>query len=107
MKNDSKALVRTRRTPEQAKALLAEQQRCGMTDEDFTTEHGIAPSTLIRWRRAYTSPTPRWIEVGKGLVSQSGNAMALVRLQDGVCIDLQSGFEVDSIAGLIERLRKG
>ena len=107
MKNDSSTLVRTRRTPEQAKALLAEQQRCGITDEDFAMEHRIAPSTLIRWRRAYASSTPRWIEVGNGSIGQSDKVMAQVRLQDGVCIDLQSGFEVDSIAGLIERLRIG
>lgn len=99
--------TKKRRTPEEAAALLAEQQRQGISDEQFATTQGITLSTLVRWRRRQQkSQTPRWIEVDQAPCVAPGTSMAQLRLADGLVIELCAGFEVDRMAQLIERLRQ-
>ena len=110
MEMDSNPPPRVRRTPEQIKELLVEHEHSEKPALKFATEKGIAVSTLWAWRRRYRTKSPRgprWIEVANGSANAPSQPMAQVHLVDGLVIDLNAGFEVESIALLIERLRKG
>ena len=101
---------RTRRTPEQIKALLQEQERSDRSAEDFASEHGIAVSTLWRWRRKHRGGAPgaqpRWVEVGNRSGAIGSSAVAEVRLADGLSIELHAGFDVVAMATFVDRLRQ-
>jgi len=100
---------RIRRTPEQINEILDELELAGQSIEEFAKQRDIVLSTLRTWRRRYrpsnTRGEPRWVEVHHR-VGLSAGTMAQVRLSDGLSIELYPGFDVTSLAGLIERLRK-
>ena len=107
MEKETNRPPRIRRTPEQIKSLLTEQAKSGKPVVDFAAEKGIPLSTLWGWRRRHRSvEKAHWIEVGNG-TALMGAKMATVHVGQGVDIDLCAGFEIDPIAGLIQRLRKG
>ena len=111
MENDSIRTRRVRRKPEQIRELLKEYKQSGKSVEEFAAEQGIAVSTVWAWRRRYRAspqiPSPRWVEVDNASAAIQPRAMAQVRMSDGLSIELNPGFEVPTVAALIDQLRKG
>jgi hypothetical protein len=58
--------TRIRRSRDEIKQLLADYDRCDLTQEQFALENGISLSTLTRWlrlrRKAVDSHQPRFVE---------------------------------------------
>lgn len=110
MKTPSRRIQRLRRTPEQIRTILEEYERGSKGSHEFAAEQNIAVSTLWAWRRRYGSGSkagrPRFVEVSKESISALGGATAQIRFPDGLTVELSSGFAVEPVAQLVQRLRQ-
>jgi len=110
MKIQSRRIQRVRRTPEQIRIILEEYELGSKGAHAFAAEQGIAVSTLWAWRRRYGRGStkvgrPRFLEVSKESLSALGGATAQIRFPDGLTVQLSSGFAVEPVAQLVQRLR--
>lgn len=92
---------RTRWTPEQAKVVLDELERSGMSPRAFAARRGMDPERLYRWRARLSGSTTRSIAKvtapGFTEVSVSGAPVAHYRT-------LGNGFEIVMTSGVLVRV---
>lgn len=111
MKAPSRRIQRLRRTPEQIRIILEEYEQGSKGAHEFAAEQNIAVSTLWAWRRRYgvgstKAARPRFVEVSKESIAALGGATAQIRFPDGLTVQLSSGFAVEPVAQLVQRLRQ-
>jgi len=111
MQTSSRRPRRIRRTPEQIKLILEKYERGNQPPHEFVAAEGFALSTLWAWRRRYgfsaRGRRPRFVEVGSPNIAALSGAATQVRFADGLAIELKAGFAVESVAQLIQLLRRG
>ena len=92
--------IRTRRTAEQWRSLIAEQAECGLSQAAFCKRKRLSLSTFTLWKRrlaesgepsaTQSGEQDSWIDLGQLSSSRAGWDIEL-DLGDGVCLRLRRG----------------
>ncbi len=100
---------RRRRSRAEAEQLVAEYEASGISQEEFCQRHGMALSTLARYRkwrrqeqRQGTQPG-RWVAVELS-PPRSGDSGLVVVLASGRRVEVGRGFDTQTLAQLMRVL---
>ena len=104
---------RRRRSRAEAEQLVAEYEASGLGQEEFCLKHGLALSTLARYRKRRQQQLEagggsRWVAVelsdpNQATVSAAGSGLAVV-LSGGRRIEVGRGFDGNTLAQLLREL---
>ena len=99
---------RRRRSRAEAEQLLAEYEASGISQEDFCRQHGLALSTLARYRKwgregREDAGPGRWVAVEVPPPHPAGSGLAVV-LAGGRRIEVGRGFDAETLEQLIRLL---
>jgi len=98
--------VRPHRTPAQREEILAAYRQTSLSSHQFAHRHGIAASTLFRWRRQSPGSSHRdtaeWIEVPNLIGSRPPAPVYRLCFANGVSVELPAGFQPDEVRTLAE-----
>ena len=107
MRSSSRA--RPHKTPAERVEILRAYGQTVLSAHRFAREHGIAPSTLFRWRRLGENPTrpdrAEVIEVPNLLVPPHAAPAYCLRFAHGVSLEVGSGFKPEELRALVEIVR--
>ncbi len=102
--------TRRRRSRAEADQLVAEYEASGISQEEFCQRHGLALSTLARYRRWWRqeqreSANPgRWVAVELAGGQSAGASGLAVVLASGRRIEVGRGFDAQTLAQLLSLL---
>lgn len=100
---------RRRRSRAEAEQLVAEYETSGISQEEFCQRHGLALSTLARyrkWRRQQgrdEAGSGRWVAVELSPPQPAGSGLAVV-LAGGRRIEVGRGFDATTLRELMSLL---
>ena len=104
------ARPRRRRGRAEAEQLVVEYEAGGMSREEFCRKHGLALSTLVRYRRrreqgqdAGAGPS-RWLAVELSGAHPAGASGLVVVLKGGRRIEIGRGFDTQTLQQLVSLL---
>ena len=100
---------RRRRSRAQAEQLVAEYEASGIGQEEFCRQHGLALSTLARYRkwrqeRGEAVGPGRWVAVELAGSPQAGASGLAVVLAGGRRIEVGRGFDARTLEQLLRVL---
>ena len=103
-------VIRKYHTPGQREEILANYQRSGLTQREFTQREGICLSTLQRWLKQPFQPRPEanppgFIPVANLLAQATVPACYRVRFTGGVILEVPSGFCARELQDLFQALK--
>ena len=97
------------RNPAEADQLAAEYEASGLSREAFCVQHNVTMKTLARYiarrrrQRAVQEPGPEWVAVEVAR-SRAGGGEIVVSLAGGRRIEVQPGFDADTLRKLVSVL---
>lgn len=100
---------RRRRSRAEAAQLLVEYEASGISQEEFCQGHGLALSTLARYRkwreqrRRDEADAGRWVAVELASPQAAASGLAVV-LSGGRRIEVGRGFDAQTLAQLVSLL---
>ena len=104
--------VRRRRSRAETEQLAAEYATSGLSRQEFCRQHGLALSTLQRYRKRGQAPAVgnRWLTVelsgaNQARGSEAGSGLALV-LSRGRRIEVGRGFDPETLSRLVKLLER-
>lgn len=103
-----KMKIRSRhyRTAAEKAELVAAYHRSGLSQRDFSLQHGIASSNLQRWVRQHEQPARRQqsaalVEVPNLLANRPSAGAYRFHFPDGLELELARGFDVEEVRALV------
>jgi len=106
-----RSCVRHHKSLAERAALLAAYERSGLTQREFAAQHGIALSTLQRWKvtclPSLADPSGPLLEVPNLMEARSAICTYRLHFPQGVVLEVSSGFspgELDTLAHLLRDL---
>ena len=90
------------------KTLVDEQRQSGLPASIFCREHDLKVSQFYRWRRKFQKQTPMrssngFIQLIPTTSKGSGSGIR-IRFFDGLCIEVDRGFDPFSLRAAVETL---
>jgi len=101
--------ARPHKTSAQRAEILAAYRQTALSSHPFARRHGIAASTLFRWRRQASASTEggaaTLIEVPHLLGQQPPAPAYCLRFANGLSVELAAGFQPDEVRTLAQLIR--
>lgn len=101
------ATNRKRRSPAQREKILSGYRRSQLTQRAFAAQAGIGLSTLQLWlRKSAAAPAAPagFVQVPNLLPQPAAPAVYRLHLQNGIIVEIGSGFERTEVAALLQLL---
>jgi transposase-like protein len=105
----AKRLRAERWTPEQARAVLAEIGRRGVTVKQFASERGLGVERLYRWKRRLgrqLSASPAGVNFSEVTIRPSSSGSAIeIELPGGIALRVCGDSRLEDTIAIVSRLR--
>jgi hypothetical protein len=98
------------RTRAEKAKIVAAYKRSGLSQRDFSLQHGIAPSNIQRWvgqfpASAKPAHPAALVEVPNLLAAQPGPGAYRLHFPQGLQLEVARGFEIGEVRALAQLLQ--